>query len=135
VATTLASALRQGDRAYRYGGEEFAALLPRTRLDGAWVVAERVRTEVEALGLEHPTNPGDVVTVTVGVVEAHRHHAKPEDAFDSVNALLLHGKDPGRNRVVSPRDVPGERVWGELNSHAEAPAPEAGVYTSSTTHS
>jgi diguanylate cyclase (GGDEF)-like protein len=108
VATTLASALRQGDRAYRYGGEEFDALLPRTRLDGALVVAERVQAEVEALGLEHPTNPGGVVTVTIGVNEAGKSHAKPEDVFDSVNALLLHGKDSGRNRVVSPRDVPGE---------------------------
>jgi diguanylate cyclase (GGDEF)-like protein len=108
VATTLASALRQGDRAYRCGGEEFAALLPRTRLDGALVVAERVQAEVEALGLEHPTNPGGVVTVTIGVNEAGKSHAKPEDVFDSVNALLLHGKDSGRNRVVSPRDVPGE---------------------------
>jgi diguanylate cyclase (GGDEF)-like protein len=103
VATTLASALRQGDRAYRYGGEEFAALLPSTRADGAKVVAERVRSEVEALRQDHPTNPGGMVTVTIGVLEAVPTHGSPEEVFEAVNALLLYGKDSGRNRVVTAR--------------------------------
>ena len=54
-----------------------------------------MQTEVEALGLQHPTNPGGVVTVAIGLNEARRHQVKSEDVFDSVNALLLHGKDIG----------------------------------------
>ncbi|HET9058469.1 MAG TPA: diguanylate cyclase [Acidimicrobiales bacterium] len=103
VAATLSAALRQGDRAYRYGGEEFAALLPQTGLDGAAMVAERVRHDVEALGLEHPTNPGNVVTVTIGAIQALPMHDKASDVFQAVNALLLAGKDAGRNRVITPR--------------------------------
>ena len=45
-------------------------LLPGNRPDGAEVVAERVRADVAALGLRHPTNAGGVVTVTIGVNEA-----------------------------------------------------------------
>jgi diguanylate cyclase (GGDEF)-like protein len=107
TATTIASAVRQADKAYRYGGEEFAAILPGTTLDGAEVVAERVRHAVESLRLEHATNPTGFVTVTVGVIEARPEYAKPDEVFEMVNALLLAGKDAGRNRVVSPRDVDG----------------------------
>ena len=106
VAAALASAVRQGDRAYRYGGEEFTALLPGTHLEGARAVAERVRLDVEALGLEHPTNPGGNVTVTIGVLEALQRHAKVTEVFESVNALLLKGKDAGRNRVIAPEEEP-----------------------------
>ncbi len=109
VAATLSSALRQGDRAYRYGGEEFAALLPGARLDGAALVAERTRRAVEDLHMQHPTNQCGMVTVTVGALEALPGHAKAADAFDAVNALLLEGKDAGRNRVVVPRDRPTRR--------------------------
>jgi hypothetical protein len=59
------------------------------------VVADRVRAEVEALGLEHPTNPGGVVTVAIGLNDARRHQVKSEDVFDPVNAPPLHGKDIG----------------------------------------
>ena len=105
VAATLSSALRQGDRAYRYGGEEFAALLPGARLYGAAAVAERTREAVEALRMPHPTNPGGLVTVTIGALEALPRHATATEVFDAVNALLLKGKDAGRNRVVTPRSL------------------------------
>jgi diguanylate cyclase (GGDEF)-like protein len=108
VAGTITAALRQGDRAYRYGGEEFAVLLPNTGLEGAKLVAERVRSAVESLGIEHVHNSPGVVTVTVGAVEASLQHPSPEDVFEHANVLLLEGKDGGRNRVVaSPSAVSG----------------------------
>ena len=52
VAEALRSATREYDVAARFGGDEFCVLLPETNLDGALVVAERVRTLVEELTQE-----------------------------------------------------------------------------------
>lgn len=106
VSAVLSDTVRDSDRVFRWGGEEFAVLLPATRLAAAGVVAERIRAAVQALGIEHAGNPGGVVTVTVGVVEAEARHLCADDAFEEVSALLVAGKDAGRNRVVTPPDQP-----------------------------
>ncbi len=99
LADTLAATVRKGDRVYRWGGEEFAPLLPSTRVDSAVLVAERIRCEVQGMAIEHCGNPSGVVTVTVGVVEAGQGESA-DGVFESVSALLVEGKDAGRNRVV-----------------------------------
>jgi diguanylate cyclase (GGDEF)-like protein len=100
VADAITGALREGDRAYRWGGEEFAVLLPNTALAGAVPVAERIRSAVEGLRIAHIDNLGCVVTVTVGAVAASRDHDGPEGVFECANSLLLKGKEGGRNRVM-----------------------------------
>lgn len=106
VAAMLAETIRTGDRAYRWGGEEFALLLPATRLHAAAAVAERVRAAVQRSGIDHCGNPSGVLTVTAGVAQA-RAGMSPEDVFEAVTALLIGGKDAGRNRVVTPLDQLG----------------------------
>ncbi|HQR45045.1 MAG TPA: two-component regulator propeller domain-containing protein, partial [Thermoanaerobaculia bacterium] len=68
VAEVLAgNASRPGDVAARFGGEEFALLLPDTPPNGARALAEKARTEVVALGLAHPGGAdGGTVTVSAG---------------------------------------------------------------------
>ncbi|KAB2961995.1 MAG: diguanylate cyclase, partial [Thermoanaerobaculia bacterium] len=69
VASALADGLsRVGDAICRFGGEEFAVLLPVTDLEGALTVAEHLRSRVEALAEPHPaSDAAPVVTVSVGV--------------------------------------------------------------------
>ncbi|WP_018352931.1 sensor domain-containing diguanylate cyclase [Longispora albida] len=89
-------------RTYRYGGEEFAVLLPGTRLPGAMAAGEQVRLAVEALGIEHCGNPSGVVTVCVGVVEASQP-STVTDAVEQASIAVLEAKDTGRNRTVGAK--------------------------------
>ncbi len=60
--------LRPGDVVCRYGGEEFACLLPDTDLDGALQVAQRMKLAVRALAIGHPASAvAEVLTISVGV--------------------------------------------------------------------
>jgi diguanylate cyclase (GGDEF)-like protein len=102
VAQTIKANVRQGDRAYRYGWQEFTVLLPGADLRDAVVAGERIRSTVAALAIEHPTNPSGILTVTVGVIEAGFRHQTTKDVVVEVTDLLLKGKQAGRNRIVWP---------------------------------
>ena len=102
VAQTIKANVRQGDRAYRYGWQEFMVLLPGADLRDAVVAAERIRSKVASLDIEHPTNPSGLLTVTIGVIEAGFRHQTAKDVVVEVTDLLLQGKQAGRNRIVWP---------------------------------
>jgi diguanylate cyclase (GGDEF)-like protein len=102
VAQTIKANVRQGDRAYRYGWQEFMVLLPGADLRDAVVAAERIRSKVASLGIEHPNNPSGLLTVTVGVIEAGFRHHTTKEVMVEVADLLLKGKMAGRNRIVWP---------------------------------
>jgi diguanylate cyclase (GGDEF)-like protein len=101
IANVIAGALqRSSDRAARFGGEEFAVILPNTELDRALVVAENIRRAVAAMNIPHPRNPHGAQTISVGVAAAI-----PLQGESAVSLLtqsdhaLYRAKDLGRNRV------------------------------------
>ncbi len=102
VARTIAGAVRQGDRAYRYGADEFAVLMPGATGREAVAAAEQIRLAVQNLAVAHPPNPWGVVTVTVGVAEGGFRHATAKDVLSEVADLVHAGKEGGRNRIVWP---------------------------------
>jgi diguanylate cyclase (GGDEF)-like protein len=99
VAHTLAASIRRpGDLAARYGGEEFLVVLPETDLQGARVIAEKIRAAIEAL----PPFAGDRQSVTVSIGIACQRPAsglKPSQLFDDADKALYQAKRNGRNRV------------------------------------
>lgn len=107
VGVTFRDALRYpSDLACRYGGEEFAVLLPETGASDALLVAERLRRHVESLAIPHPSSPvGPVVTVSVGVATRPAEgDAGPNELIAAADAALYRAKEAGRNRVVvAPR--------------------------------
>lgn len=102
VAAVLAHSVRRaGELAARYGGEEFVVVLPGLDANGALLEAERIRTEVERLGIPHAgTSAGAVVTVSLGV--ASRVPQREEGLYlllQEADDALYQAKNSGRNRV------------------------------------
>jgi len=101
IAATLVKAVRPNDGIYRYGGEEFAALIQVTRPAEALVTAERIRRAVADLRLPHPGNhPHRRVTISVGVavVGPEDLAASDESWFARADGALYDAKAAGRNR-------------------------------------
>ena len=104
VAQTLAQhPHRAGDLVARYGGEEFAVILPNTDIRGAEVVAEKLRTGVEALQLPHDCSPhGPNVTLSLGVASLTPRQKDDLETFvNQTDRALYEAKRAGRNRVRS----------------------------------
>lgn len=103
VAGIIQSCLRnEQDQVARYGGEEFLVLLPRSNMEEAMAVAERIRRRVEAASLP---NPGSLVcphvTVSIGVATTTRDAAgaSSEQLQRQADEALYASKHKGRNRV------------------------------------
>lgn len=102
VARTLAECLeRPIDIAARYGGEEFLVLLPGTGLEGAAVVAERIRAAVEAKALPHSeSRVAEYVTVSVGYASLRPQPGQdPYSLVEVADKALYAAKERGRNRI------------------------------------
>lgn len=102
VADALKGALiRPADGVFRYGGEEFAAILPATDFNGAAAVTEHFRAVVEALRIPHAASSvADRVTLSVGFATARP--VQPEDAASvlaTADKMLYEAKGGGRNCV------------------------------------
>jgi diguanylate cyclase (GGDEF)-like protein len=92
--------MRDGDLASRYGGEEFAVMLPGVDAEAAVMIAQRIRSRAESAILSLAPGITDRITVSIGVAEA------PFQALDRTGLLriadeaLYRAKADGRNRVI-----------------------------------
>ena len=100
AAALNAHLLREGDYACRYGGEEFAVILPGADTTQCVKVAQRLHDAVAKLELFHPAAPAARVTVSIGVASLIPvAEWSPSDLIQQADAALYHAKSTGRNRT------------------------------------
>lgn len=112
-------AVRPLDLASRYGGEEFALILPEMDCDTACAVAEDIRTAVMGLQIAHGADgAGDHVTLSVGVASHIPGEADggPDRLLGAADEALYAAKRLGRNRVIS-----AERLLAEFAGPGREP--------------
>jgi diguanylate cyclase (GGDEF)-like protein len=99
-AAVMCACLRETDTAARLGGEEFAAILPRSTEDRARHVAERIRKELAELVID--TDQGDLqCTVSVGIAFPIKERCSFEQVLSDADKALYRAKHGGRNRIAS----------------------------------
>ena len=109
VAQAIRNSLkRAGDFCARYGGEEFIVILPNTSPDGAMRVAERMRLNVEEMGIAHKKSlPAQIVTMSLGVATSEDTSSlvSLEELIRCADMALYKAKDLGRNQVQSFSEI------------------------------
>jgi diguanylate cyclase (GGDEF)-like protein len=104
LGMTLKDVLRDSDTVYRFGGEEFLAVLPDQDTESATTAAERLRRAVRDLEVDHPE--GGLVTISAGVATVRRGEMAAELLARADRALYA-AKAAGRDCV---RAADGDRA-------------------------
>lgn len=100
VGKILHGSLRAADISFRYGGEEFVVILPETRLDGAFMVAETLREKIFK-GVTPLLDQGSEwpVTVSLGVSGYPADGSTTDHLLSHADSCLYRAKQQGKNRV------------------------------------
>jgi diguanylate cyclase (GGDEF)-like protein len=108
VADLLKAQMRAYDIAGRFGGEEFAVLLPHTRASQARQIAERIREQIFqlAIPLDGPATVAPLrITISVGVAVTDQTDRSLDELLAAADHALYQAKGSGRNRVVLCEDA------------------------------
>ncbi len=101
LARILKETVRDNDIVCRYGGEEFAVILPGVEKDGALILAERLRSRVEKERFPgEEVQPNGKLTISLGLATLPQDAVNKEDLIRRSDKALYAAKKSGRNRVV-----------------------------------
>ena len=106
VANCISENVKGRDTAARFGGEEFAVVLPLTELSDAVRLANQIRSKVESKKLVKKSN-GDIlgiITISIGVAQYDMKETA-ESLIQRADACLYAAKRAGRNRVMCRQDA------------------------------
>ncbi|MCK5837076.1 MAG: diguanylate cyclase [Desulfobacula sp.] len=99
IGKIIDSCMRSMDTAYRYGGEEFAILLPETRLPKACVVGARIKDNISSHLFEPEPGVQRSITVSIGATELVEGE-DPKSFIGRTDKALYKSKETGRNKLT-----------------------------------
>lgn len=103
VSQSLEQTIRESDRLYRYGGEEFLLILPDTDQGGANVLAKRLVKNLYDAAMPHCKSTYNVVTISIGIAScsaAGGDNGTWKDVVERADKSLYGAKSAGRNQVA-----------------------------------
>ncbi|MDB5977327.1 MAG: domain S-box/diguanylate cyclase domain protein [Nevskia sp.] len=106
IGRTLARHCRESDLACRFGGEEFAVVLPITTLAHAVVKAEQIRDEIRQIEQSQTAVVPKPVTISVGIAMCPTHAATADAVMEAADQALYRAKRAGRDCIVCAGDGP-----------------------------
>ncbi|HEX8950086.1 MAG TPA: diguanylate cyclase [Dissulfurispiraceae bacterium] len=106
VARRMLISTRDSDVAFRYGGEEFAVILPSTTAGDAVHVAERIREEMAGYSFGEGS-ASFRVTISIGVSACPDYASTARELILTADKALYHAKRTGKNKVVLAADAEG----------------------------
>ena len=103
LASLLQERLRVNDIITRFGGEEFAIILPHTTLDGAQKAGEGIRSYIDKASFSYK---GEKIALTISVgVSQFRKQDDNSSVFERADSALYLAKNSGRNTVKTESDL------------------------------
>jgi len=105
ISAILKESSRKDDFTCRYGGEEFALILPKTAKKTARIIAKRIRTNIEKHEFKHQEIlPSNSLTVSIGVATCPRDAIDKDEIITKADSALYEAKRGGRNKVCAYQD-------------------------------
>ena len=109
VGTVISQTLRKVDISARYGGDEFAVLLPNTDKRGSLIVAEKIRDSVKKLPLKFK-GQDHVITLSIGIATYPEDGSDREELIEKADRALYESKNEGKDKITHFEDLSLEEL-------------------------
>ena len=119
-AGILHQAVRQGDLVTRYGGDEFAIVLPEAGESQAHMVAQRIATMLEGFSLNAPDSTVKIKATTSIGIAIHPNHGKDSrELFLIADNMMYKAKRAGKNGIAFPSDEEMVEVFKQASDKSQ----------------
>jgi diguanylate cyclase (GGDEF)-like protein len=132
IGDLIRANMREFDHGSRFGGEEFAILLPETTLDEAFAMAERLRIAIDRASFKVDTSPTPIkATMSIGVAGFPENALSTLALAHAADLAVYQAKLNGRNRTARASEINNLEVLEKMQREPKAPLPA--VYSQSLT--